>query len=91
VSTSGNSSSTNTSSHYSSASSTLKPPLSFVDGYATIGRKLRQYNTRSVSLLDPSIIGTSSGASSYHDSHGSHRSHVNGYGGDSNGNTSSSR
>lgn len=89
VSTSGNSSSTNTSSYYSSASSTLKPPHSFVDGYATIGRKMRQYNTRSVSLLDPSILGTSSGA---HDrDHSSHRSYVNGYGGDSNGNLSSSR
>lgn len=85
VSTSGNSSSTNTSSHYSS--SALKPPQSFVDGYATIGRKMRQYNTRSVSLLDPSIIGTSS---NLHDSISSHRSHVNGYGVDSSSGTSSS-
>ena len=35
-----------------------KPPPSFVDGYATIGRKMRQYNSRSVSLLDPNIINS---------------------------------
>lgn len=93
VSTSGNSSSTTTS-HYSSSS--LKPPQSFVDSYATIGRKMRQYNTRSVSLLDPSIISSSSGSNSYtntlHDSHlsSSHRSHhLNGYGGDGSATTSS--
>jgi hypothetical protein len=33
-----------------------KPPQSFVDSYATIGRKMRQYNTRSVSLLDSAAI-----------------------------------
>lgn len=36
-----------------------KPPPSFVDSYATIGRKMRQYNSRSVSLLDPNIINSS--------------------------------
>lgn len=57
-----------------SPSSALKPPPSFVDGYATVGRKMRQYNSRSVSLLDPSIINsTNSYASSDHH----HR--VNGY------------
>lgn len=47
---------TNTSGYYTTAS---KPPTTFVDGYATIGRKMRQYNTRSVSLLDPNIINSS--------------------------------
>lgn len=56
-----------------SPSSALKPPPSFVDGYATVGRKMRQYNSRSVSLLDPSIINTTN---SYANDH-YHR--VNGY------------
>jgi hypothetical protein len=87
VSTSGNSSSTNTS-HYSSASSasTLKPPQSFVDSYATIGRKMRAYNTRSVSLLDPTIISSSATSTNYInsflDSSSHHRSNINGYAGD---------
>lgn len=42
-----------------STSSALKPPPSFVDGYATIGRKMRQYNSRSSSLLDPNLINSS--------------------------------
>ncbi|CRK91800.1 CLUMA_CG005428, isoform E [Clunio marinus] len=50
-------------------SSVLKPPPSFVDGYATIGRKMRQYNTRSVSLLDPTLINSSS----------DHHHRINGY------------
>lgn len=32
------------------------PLKSIIDGYATIGRKMRQYNNRTVSLLDPTII-----------------------------------
>jgi hypothetical protein len=31
-----------------------------VDGYATVGRKLRQYNSRTVSMLDPSILNSTS-------------------------------
>lgn len=54
-------------------SSALKPPPSFVDGYATIGRKMRQYNARSVSMLDPSIINSSNNYATDHH----HR--VNGY------------
>jgi hypothetical protein len=50
-----------------------KPPPSFVDGYATVGRKTRQYNTRSVTMMDPSIISSSN---SYANDH-YHR--VNGY------------
>lgn len=57
-----------------SSSAAMKPPLSFVDGYATIGRKMRQYNTRSVSLLDPTLINASSNYANDHH----HR--VNGYG-----------
>lgn len=56
------------------SSAAMKPPLSFVDGYATIGRKMRQYNTRSVSLLDPSIMNTTNNYSNDHH----HR--MNGYG-----------
>ncbi|KAL7024768.1 hypothetical protein ACKWTF_013190 [Chironomus riparius] len=55
VSSSPSSVTTNSTSYYTSS----KPPLTFVDGYATIGRKMRQYNTRSVSLLDPNIINSS--------------------------------
>lgn len=57
---------TTSSAHYSSSSSMTKPPHSFIDGYATIGRKTRQYNTRSVSLLDPNIINSSNSYSSDH-------------------------
>jgi serine/arginine repetitive matrix protein 2 len=67
-----------------SSSAAMKPPLSFVDGYATIGRKMRQYNTRSVSLLDPSLINATSSNNYANDHH--HR--VNGYG---DSNESSSR
>lgn len=35
-------------------SSAMKPQASFVDGFA-VGRKLRQYNSRTVSLLEPTI------------------------------------
>lgn len=66
-----------------SSSAAMKPPLSFVDGYATIGRKMRQYNTRSVSLLDPTLINATN--SNYANDH-HHR--VNGYG---DSNESSSR
>lgn len=99
VSTSGNSSSTNTS-HYSSASSasTLKQPQSFVDSYATIGRKMRAYNTRSVSLLDPTLISSSAASTNYinsfldssNSSSSHHRSNINGYAGDSGAPSSSS-
>lgn len=65
--------STPSSSSTTTTVSSSKPPLSFVDGYATIGRKMRQYNMRSVSLLDPSTIGASSNYGNDH-----HRS--NGYG-----------
>ena len=57
-----------------SPSSALKPPPSFVDGYATIGRKMRQYNSRSVSLLDPNTINTTNSYSNEH-----HHPRVNGY------------
>lgn len=50
---------------------------SFVDSYATIGRKMRQYNARSASLLDPSIINSSNG---YTSSHVSEHRNLNGYG-----------
>lgn len=55
-----------------SSSAAMKPPLSFVDGYATIGRKMRQYNTRSVSLLEPSVMSASSnyGNNDHHRSNG---------------------
>lgn len=56
-----------------STSSALKPPPSFVDSYATIGRKMRQYNARSVSMLDPNTINASNNYSTDHH----HR--VNGY------------
>lgn len=56
-----------------SSSSALKPPPSFVDGYATIGRKTRQYNSRSVSLLDPNTINSTNNYVNEHH----HR--VNGY------------
>lgn len=56
-----------------STSSALKPPPSFVDGYATIGRKMRQYNSRSVSMLDPNTISASNNYATEHH----HR--VNGY------------
>jgi len=59
------------------SSSALKPPLSYIDGYATVGRKTRQYNARSVSLLDSNIINTTS---SYSPSTDHHRSVLNGYG-----------
>jgi serine/arginine repetitive matrix protein 2 len=59
VSSSPSSSTATASHHYSSSSSMSKPQHTFVDGYATIGRKMRQYNTRSVSLLDPNIINSS--------------------------------
>lgn len=67
------SSSSGTTTFSPSSASALKPPPSFVDGYATVGRKMRQYNTRSVSLLDPSIINSSNNYISDHH----HR--VNGY------------
>lgn len=54
---------------------TTKP--SFVDSYATIGRKMRQYNARSASLLDPSTINSSNG---YTSSHVSEHRNLNGYG-----------
>ena len=54
---------------------TTKP--SFVDSYATIGRKMRQYNARSASLLDPSIINSSNG---YTSSNVSENRNLNGYG-----------
>lgn len=57
-----------------SPSSAIKPPPSFVDGYATIGRKMRQYNTRSVSLLDPNTISSSNNYGNEH-----HHPRVNGY------------
>lgn len=57
-----------------SPSSALKPPPSFVDGYATIGRKMRQYTSRSVSLLDPNTI---SSTNNYNNEH--HHPRVNGY------------
>lgn len=56
-----------------SSSAALKPPPSFVDGYATIGRKMRQYNSRTVSLLDPTTINSTNNYVSDHH----HR--VNGY------------
>lgn len=56
-----------------SPSSALKPPPSFVDSYATIGRKMRQYNSRTVSLLDPNTINSTNNYVSDHH----HR--VNGY------------
>jgi hypothetical protein len=43
-----------------------KPPPSFVDGYATVGRKMRQYNTRCVSMLDPNSINLSNNYASDH-------------------------
>lgn len=49
-----------------SSSTAMKPPLSFVDSYATVGRKMRQYNSRSVSLLDPSIINSTNNYVSDH-------------------------
>lgn len=49
-----------------STSTALKPPPSFVDGYATIGRKMRQYNARSVSMLDPNTINASNNYSTEH-------------------------
>lgn len=55
---------------------TTKP--SFVDSYATIGRKMRQYNARSASLLDPSIINSASNG--YTTSHLSEHRNLNGYG-----------
>ncbi|KAG5671704.1 hypothetical protein PVAND_001887 [Polypedilum vanderplanki] len=63
--------STSLSHHYSPSSSSMmsKPQHTFIDGYATIGRKMRQYNTRSVSLLDPNIINSSNNSSYLNDNY----------------------
>lgn len=45
----------------SSNVSTNGPMKSIIDGYATIGRKMRQYNNRTVSLLDPTITNNGYG------------------------------
>lgn len=43
----------------SGGSYSTRPPISFVDSYATIGRKMRQYNSRSYTMLDPNLLNSS--------------------------------